>query len=70
MASITIFDVPDDAHEVLARRARSSGMTVQEYVRDRLVDEAQRPTIDEVLGVADEPPLGALFMLRIPVAEG
>jgi plasmid stability protein len=49
MPSIQIKDVPDDVHAVLRRRAAASGQSLQEYLLARLREEAQTPTIAEVL---------------------
>jgi hypothetical protein len=49
MPAVQIKDVPDNVHAVLRRRATDAGMSLQEYLRSRLIDEASRPTIDEVL---------------------
>ncbi len=47
--SIQVKDVPDDVHAVLRRRAAAAGQSLQEYLLARLRDDAQTPTIDEVL---------------------
>jgi antitoxin FitA len=49
MPSIQIKDVPPAVHAVLRRRAAASGMSLQEYLLDRLTEEASAPTLDEVL---------------------
>ena len=49
MPAVQIKDVPDDVHAVLRRRAADAGMSLQEYLRSRLIDEGSRPTLDEVL---------------------
>lgn len=49
MVNITIRNVPDEARDVLAGRAASSGRSLQEYLRGILVDMAGRPDIDEVV---------------------
>jgi hypothetical protein len=41
--SITIRDVPEDAHRELAARAALSGQSLQEYLRAQLVEMAGRP---------------------------
>ncbi len=41
--SITIRDVPDDTSEELAARAASTGRSLQEYLRARLVELAKAP---------------------------
>lgn len=49
MPSVQIKDVPDDTHAVLRQRAAAAHQSLQEYLRARLIDEASRPTLDEVL---------------------
>ena len=44
-----IKNVPDAVHRVLRYRAVEAGQSLQEYLLARLVDEASRPTLDEVL---------------------
>lgn len=47
--SIQVKDVPEDVHATLRRRAAAAGMSLQEYLLARLVEEAHSPTLDEVL---------------------
>ena len=49
MPSVQIKDVPEETHAVLRRRAAAAHQSLQEYLRSRLIDEAARPTLDEVL---------------------
>jgi plasmid stability protein len=49
MPSIQVKDVPDASHAVLRRRAAAAGQSLQEYLRALLIDEASRPTLEEVL---------------------
>jgi hypothetical protein len=49
MPSVQIKDVPAETHAVLRRRAAAAHQSLQEYLLQRLVDEASRPTLDEVL---------------------
>jgi len=49
MPSVQIKDVPEATHRVLKRRAVEANQSLQEYLRSRLIDEASRPTVDEVL---------------------
>jgi plasmid stability protein len=49
MPSIQVKDVPDDVHATLRRRAAAAGLSLQEYLLGRLVEEAHTPTLDEVL---------------------
>jgi plasmid stability protein len=49
MPSVQIKDVPDEVHAVLRRRAAEARQSLQEYLRSRLIEEAARPTLDEIL---------------------
>lgn len=52
MPSVQIKDVPEQTHAVLRRRAATAHQSLQEYLRTRLIEEASRPTVDEVLARA------------------
>lgn len=54
MPSIQVKDVPDEVHATLRKRAASAGMSLQEYLLARLVEEASTPTLDEVLDRAGQ----------------
>lgn len=43
MTSITVRDVPDEARNELAARAAGSGRSLQEYLRNELIELARRP---------------------------
>jgi plasmid stability protein len=49
MPSVQIKDFPDDVHAVLRQRAAAAHQSLQEYLRTKLIEEAGRPTVDEVL---------------------
>lgn len=49
MPSVQIKDVPDDVHAVLRRRAAEAHQSLQEYLLSRLIADARRPTVMEVL---------------------
>ena len=49
MPSVQIKNVPEETHRVLRRRAAEAHQSLQEYLRSRLIDEASRPTVREVL---------------------
>lgn len=49
MPSVQIKDVPDETHAVLRQRAAAAHQSLQEYLRSRLIEEASRPTLEEVL---------------------
>ena len=47
--SLTVRDIPLDAHAVLAARAALAGQSLQEFVRGELVALAARPSKVEVM---------------------
>ncbi len=49
MPSIQVKDVPDEVHATLRRRAALAGKSLQEYLLERLTDEAHSETLDELL---------------------
>lgn len=49
MPNIQIKDVPEETHAVLRQRAAAAHQSLQEYLRVRLIRDAQQPTLDEVL---------------------
>ncbi|MDA8342667.1 MAG: hypothetical protein M0007_10670 [Actinomycetota bacterium] len=49
MVSVQVKDVPPGTHAVLRRRAAAAHQSLQEYLRQRLVEEAATPTVDEIL---------------------
>lgn len=49
MATIQIREIPEDAYEVIRKRARADGRSIQSYMRDWVVDFAGHPTAEEVL---------------------
>jgi antitoxin FitA len=53
MPSIQIRDVPERTHAVLSERAAAAHQSLQEYLRARLIEDADQPTLDEVLDRAD-----------------
>lgn len=48
MATIQVRDIPENDYEVLRRRARDAGQSIQAYMRDRVRELARRPTADEL----------------------
>jgi hypothetical protein len=44
-----IKDVPERTHAVLRQRAATAHQSLQEYLRARLIAEADQPTMDEIL---------------------
>lgn len=53
MATIQVREVPEDAYEVIRKRARASGRSIQSYMRDIVMDLASRPTTEEVLAAME-----------------
>jgi plasmid stability protein len=49
MATIQIRDIPEESYEVLRRRARREGRSLQTYLRQEIIDLAVRPTKAEAL---------------------
>lgn len=60
MPNIQIKDVPEETHAVLRQRAAAAHQSLQEYLRSRLIREAQQPTVDEILERAGSRAGGAL----------
>jgi len=48
MPSVQIKNVPEETHAVLRRRAAAAHQSLQGYLRAKLIEEASRPTNDEV----------------------
>lgn len=53
MATIQVREIPEEAYEVLRRRARARGQSIQGFMRDQIVMLASRPTKDEALSVIE-----------------
>jgi plasmid stability protein len=47
--SVQVKNVPAETYAVLRRRAAGAHQSLQEYLRQRLIEEAAMPTVDEVL---------------------
>lgn len=52
MPNVQIKNVPDQTHAVLKQRAATAHQSLQEYLLAQLIDQADRPTWDEVLARA------------------
>ena len=52
MPSVQVKNVPPETHAVLRQRAAVANQSLQEYLRERLIEEAATPTVDEVLARA------------------
>lgn len=49
MATIQVREIPEDLYEVLRRRARRAGQSLQAYMHDQVVALAQRPSKEEAI---------------------
>jgi antitoxin FitA len=49
MPSVQIKNVPERTHAVLRQRAAAAHQSLQEYLRARLIEEAEKPTLEEFL---------------------
>ena len=49
MPSVQIKDVPEQTHAVLRQRAAAAHQSLQEYLRTKLIQEADMPTVEELL---------------------
>jgi plasmid stability protein len=49
VTTITIRNVPADAHAELVKRAAAKGQSLQEYAKQALVEKTQKPDIDTLL---------------------
>ena len=56
MPSIQVKDVPEEVHAVLRRRGPAAGQSLQEYLLARLREEAETPTLDELLSGSSSGP--------------
>jgi plasmid stability protein len=52
MSTILIRGVPERTHAILRQRAAAAHQSLQEYLLQHLIEEADRPTLDEVLDAA------------------
>lgn len=53
MATIQIREIPEDAYETIRQRARAAGQSIQNYMRDQVLDLAGRRTKDEAWAQVD-----------------
>ena len=49
MATIQIREIPEDSYEVIRKRARLAGRSIQSYMREWVIDFADHPTTEEAL---------------------
>ena len=64
MVSVQIKNVPDSVHRVLRIRAAAAGKSLQEYLLARLTEDAERPTLEEMLER-----IGTRSGGRVPLSE-
>ena len=48
MATIQIRDISEDAYEIIRRRARAAGQSIQAYMKKEIERMAQQPDDDEI----------------------
>jgi hypothetical protein len=48
MATIQIRELPEETYETIRKRARAHGMSIQAYMRDRVIELATRPTATDL----------------------
>lgn len=53
MPTIQIREVPEEAYEVIRRRARAEGTSIQAYMLARVVELAARPTQAEAIAAIE-----------------
>ncbi|MDQ2845563.1 MAG: BrnA antitoxin family protein [Actinomycetota bacterium] len=53
MATIQVRDIPEDAYEVIRKRARANGRSIQTYMREWIVDFAGHPTSQETIAALE-----------------
>ena len=53
MATIQVRELSSEAHAVIQRRARASGLSIQRYMRDQIERWAREPTDDELFAEAE-----------------
>jgi plasmid stability protein len=68
MPAVQIKDVPDDVHEVLRRRARAAGQSLQEYLRATLIAQARQPTLQEIFDEVERDPVTSSAPLEATTA--
>ncbi|ORM38050.1 hypothetical protein [Williamsia sp. 1135] len=64
MPSVQIKDVPDHVHAVLRRRAGAAHQSLQEYLLRHLIEEASRPTVQEVFERVDQRSGGSVSLVE------
>ncbi|MGI8492664.1 MAG: FitA-like ribbon-helix-helix domain-containing protein [Acidimicrobiales bacterium] len=65
MTAITVREVPDEVRDVLAARAAATGRSLQEYLRNQLLELARRPDPEVLLAQIRERKHGARSKLPV-----
>lgn len=47
--AVTVRDVPQDVRDELAARAARRGQSLQDYLRTKLIADASRPSVEDVI---------------------
>ncbi|WP_006244700.1 FitA-like ribbon-helix-helix domain-containing protein [Mycolicibacterium tusciae] len=53
MPTIQVREIPEDVYEVIRKRARTAGRSIQSYMRDWIIDFAVSPTTEEALAAME-----------------
>ncbi|HEX2419309.1 MAG TPA: hypothetical protein VHJ83_14505 [Micromonosporaceae bacterium] len=53
MATIQVREIPEETYEVIRRRARAEGKSIQAYMRDQIIALASRPAKAEALAAIE-----------------
>lgn len=53
MATIQIRDIPDEAYETIRRRAEAAGQSLQAYMRNQVIEMAQRTSKEEAFAAIE-----------------
>ena len=53
MATIQVREIPEETYEVIRRRARAEGKSIQAYMRDQIISLASRPAKGEALATIE-----------------
>jgi plasmid stability protein len=56
MATIQVKNLPDQTVRTLKVRAAKAGKSLQEYMRTHLIDEASKPTVEELFAEIEARP--------------
>ena len=53
MATIQIRDIPEETYEIVRRRARAAGQSIQAYMKNQVERLARRPDEDELFAAIE-----------------